>query len=169
MENMKFETTKTTNEKCSDCGKEINTDDDDNKCYIGCPAYDKGWLETHCEYEQPCDEYIGKVYGPSYLDDYGKNLCKKIVRFTECYVYFQYPEVDIKEFLVDSGLGYKVTDYGYKCKISTENELMLKHEIHRESKLFFLAREKKPLTMEEIKALSYFDADDPSFVPVWWL
>lgn len=36
-------------EKCEECGKCLEGED---KCGEGCPAYDKGWLETHSEEEE---------------------------------------------------------------------------------------------------------------------
>jgi len=36
-------------EKCEECGKALEGDD---KCGAGCPAYDKGWAETHPSSEE---------------------------------------------------------------------------------------------------------------------
>jgi len=40
-------------EKCEECGKCLEGED---KCGEGCPAYDKGWLETHSEEEEDMEK-----------------------------------------------------------------------------------------------------------------
>ena len=98
---------------------------------------------------QVVEDYINNIY-----EVYNKNVCRKIIKFSKCYVFFQYPETYT---ILDD---FYIQDFRYKCRYTIQNEVIWKPQLHKERKENFIQRMKehtwlKPLTMEEIKKLSY--------------
>ena len=95
------------------------------------------------------EQFINNIYY-----DY-ENVCKKVIKFTKCYVFYQYPELT-------GNFEEPSQDFVHKCKISADNEVIWKPKLYKEQSRFFFKRHiykedlYKPLTtIEEIKNLEH--------------
>jgi hypothetical protein len=91
-------------------------------------------------------DYINNIY-----EEYGRNVCRKVIKFTKCYVFYQHPELYC---YVDEG-----QNIIYRCKLSNA-QVIWKPELHKERINSFIKRVSyasvKPITsIEEIKKLYY--------------